>query len=307
MMPALRTMSAALKTPASPVASSVAPAIASPVTTISTVAPIASIAPSVVPSTRPPVIPAASPALWPLEAGTRVAADAGRITPHKFLARCARTARAARFAGKEHDVVLDARFAGGALCRNGFVLPFPGALPTFFAIESRLRRLDHFLMFFLLLTIFALFALVLFLFGFFFAALRLLPLGFLGKVFLGQMVLGVMCVFVSFLVKILVLFLVGLFAFFIKDRAAYVRIRFGPRLGLFMLGFNQPRRERGEFFLAKAGGFAVMRLVVRFLVMFLVVLFRACSLLLGGFGGSMSLFLPCFTPSGRFAFRFGVR
>src|SRR5208283_4406297 len=71
MMSAVRTMSVALKTPASPVAS--------PVTTIS------SIAPSVVASTRPPVIPAASTALRSLEAGTRVAANARRITPHKFF------------------------------------------------------------------------------------------------------------------------------------------------------------------------------------------------------------------------------
>jgi len=258
-------------------------------------------------STRPPVIPAASTALRSLEAGTRVAANARRITPHKFFARCARTARAARFAGKEHDVFLDARFAGGALCRNGFVLPFPGALPTFFAIESRLRRRDHFLMFFLLLTIFALFALVLFLFGFFFAGLPLLLLGFFSKLLLGKVVLGLMRFFASFLVEILGVLLVGLFAFFIKDGAAYMRIRFGPRLGLFMLGFDQPRRERGEFFLAEAGGFAVMRLGGCFLVMFLVVLFRARSLLLGGSGGSMSLFRPCFPSSGRFAFRFGVR
>src|SRR5208337_1782622 len=247
----------ALKTPASPVAS--------PVTTIS------SIAAPVVASTRPTVIPAASTALRPLEAGARVAADARRITPHKFLARCARTARAARFAGKKHDVFLDAHFAGGALSRNGPVPFFFGALPTFFAIESCLRRLDHFLMFFLLLTLFA---------------LAFLLLRFFGNAFLDQVVLDPLRVFASFHVKILVVLLVGIFAFFFKDRTARVRIRFGPCLGLFMLGFDQPRRKRGEFFFAKAGGSVVMRLRVGFLV----VLFRARRLLLGGFGGRVSLF-----------------
>jgi len=178
-----------------------------------------------------------------------------------------------------------------------------GAPPTFLAIEGCFSRFDHFLMFFLLLTIFALFSFVLFFLGFFFAALPRLLLGFLGKLLLGNVVLGVTRVFVSFLVKILVVFLVGPFAFFFKDRAAYVRIRFGPRLGLFMLGLHQPRRERGEFFLAEAGGSVVVRLGVSFLVVF----FRARSLLLDGFGGSGSFFPPCFTASGRFAFRFGVR
>src|SRR5208282_1487204 len=233
--------------------------VASPVTTIS------SIAAPVVASTRPTVIPAASTALRPLEAGARVAADARRITPHKFLARCARTARAARFAGKKHDVFLDAHFAGGALSRNGPVPFFFGALPTFFAIESCLRRLDHFLMFL------PLFALVLLFLGFFIAALAFLLLRFFGNAFLDQVVLDPLRVFASFHVKILVVLLVGIFAFFFKDRTARVRIRFGPCLGLFMLGFDQPRRKRGEFFFAKAGGSVVMRLRVGFLV----VLFRA--------------------------------
>jgi hypothetical protein len=99
-------MSAALETPASPVASAITP--------ISAVAAITSIASAIVASTRPAVIPAAPAALRPLEAGARVAADARRITPHKLLAGRTRTARAARFAGKKHDVFLDARFAKGA-------------------------------------------------------------------------------------------------------------------------------------------------------------------------------------------------
>jgi len=257
-------------------------------------------------STRPAVIPAASAALRPLEAGARVAADARRITPHKFLAWCARTTRAARFAGQEHDVFLAARFAGGARCRNGLVLSLLAAPPAFLAIEGCLGRFDHFLMFFLLLTIFSLFALfplVLFLLGFFFAALLLLLLGFLGKLFLGKVVLGVTRVFVSFLVKILVVFLAGPFGFLFKDRAAHVGIRIGPRLGLFMLGLDQPRRECGEFFLAQAGSSVVVRLGVSFLVVF----FRARSLLLGGFGGSGRFFRPRFTASGRLTFRFGIR
>jgi len=262
---------------------------------------------SFVASTRPPVIPGASAALRPLEAGTRVAADARRIAPHKFLAWCARIARTARFAGKEHDVFLDARFAGGARCRHGRVLYFLGALPAFFAVEGCFRRLDHFLMFFLLLTIFALFSLVLFLLGFFFAALLLFLLGFLGKLLLGKVVLGVTRVFVSFLVKILVVFLVGLFAFFFKDRATRLGIRRGPCVALLVLGFDQPRRERGEFFLAEAGGFAEMRFGVLFFAMFFAALFRARSLLLGGFGGSGGFFCPGFTASGRLSFRFGVR
>jgi len=50
-----------------------------------------------------------------------------------------------------------------------------------------------------------------------------------------------------------------------------------------------------------------MRFSVLFFVMFLVVFFLARSLLLDGFGGSARFFRPCFTPRGRFAFRFGVR
>jgi len=46
-------------------------------------------------------------------------------------------------------------------------------------------------------------------------------------------------------VKILVVFLVGPFAFFFKDRAAYVRIRFGPRLGLSCLA-STSREESAE-------------------------------------------------------------
>jgi len=161
-------------------------------------------------------------------------------------------------------------------------------------------------MFFLLLTILSLFArfsFVLFLLGFFFAALLLFPLGFLDKFLFGKVVLSVVRVLVSFLV---VLF-VGPFAFFFKDRAAHVRIRFGSRLRLFMLGFDQPRGECGEFFLAEAGSSVVVPLGVGILVMFFVVFFRARSLLLDGSGGSGSFFCPCFTPCGRFAFRFGVR
>jgi len=93
-------------------------------------------------------------------------------------------------------------------------------------------------MFFLLLTILALFALVLFFLGFFFAVLVLFPFGFLGKLFLGKVVLGLMCVFASFLVKILVVFLVGSFAFFFKDGATRVRIRVGSCVALFMLGLD---------------------------------------------------------------------
>ena len=178
---------------------------------------------------------------------------------------------------------------------------------AFLAIEGCFGRLDHFLMFFLLLTIFSLFPLVLFLLGFFFAALLLFLLGFLGKLFLGKVVLGVTRVFVSFLVNILVVLLVGSFAFFFKDRAAHVGIRFGPRMGLFMLGLDQPRREFREFFLAETGGSVAVRLAVNFLAMFLVTFFRARRLLLDGFGGSGSFFRPCFTASGRLAFRFGVR
>jgi len=272
----VRSMSAALKTPASPVAS--------PITAVTT------IAASVVAATRPPVIPAAPAALRPLEAGARVATDARRIAARKFLARCAGIARATRFAGKEDDVFLAARFA---LSRTGLVLSPLGAPFAFLAIEGCFSRFDDLLMFFLL------FSLVLFLLGFFFAALPLLLLGFLGKLLLGKVVLGVTRVFVSFLAVLLV----GPFAFFLKDRAAHVRIRLGSRLGLFMLGFDQPRRERGEFFLAEAGDSVVMRLGVSFLVMS----FRWCSLLLGGFGGSRSLFRPRFTASDRLTFRFGVR
>jgi hypothetical protein len=162
-------------------------------------------------------------------------------------------------------------------------------------------------MFFLFLTIFSLFPLVLFLLRFFFAALLLFLLGILGKLFLGKVVLGVTRVFVRFLVKILVVLLVGPFAFFFKDRATYVGIRFGPRLGLFMLGLDQPRREFREFFLAETGGAVAVRLGVSFLVMFLVAFFRARRLLLRGFGGSGSFFRPCVTASGCFAFRLGVR
>lgn len=111
-----------------------------------------------------------------------------------------------------------------------------------FAIESRLRRFDYFLMFFFL-TVFAIFLrfpFVLFLLGFLFALFRLVMLGFFGKLFLGQVIFGVMRFFVGIFVKSLMQVAMPPVRFLVEYRAAHVRIRLGSRLRLFVFGFDQP-------------------------------------------------------------------
>jgi len=98
-------------------------------------------------------------------------------------------------------------------------------------------------MLFLFLTIFSIFLrfpFVLFFLGFLFALFGLVMLGFFGKLFLGQVIFGIMRFFVSILVKSLMQAPVPPISFFVEYRAAHVRIRLGSCLGLFMFGFNQP-------------------------------------------------------------------
>lgn len=288
----------------------------SPAATIaSTITPVSSITAPVVAPAWSPVIPAASPALWPLETRARIASDTRRITPNELFGRCVRVARTARFARQQHDVLFDDRLAGSHFRRGGFV-PFRLAgLANLFAIECRLRRFDYFLMFFLLLTVFFLtvfaiflrFPLVLLFLGFLFAVL-LFMLGFFDKLFLAQVVLGVVHSFASTLVKRLMKVAVPPVSFIIEYRAAHVGIRLGSRLGFFVLCFHQSRRKRGKFFLAEAGSLAVMRFGLNFLVLFFVALFRARRILLRSFRRSRCcLCWLSFAAAGRFAFRFSVR
>ena len=209
---------------------------------------ISTISTPVVPPARSTVISAASTAHRPLKARTRIASDARRITPYELFRRCVRVARSPRFARQQYDVFLGYRFAGCTLRRGGLVTFFLAGFSNLLAIKRRFRRFDYFLMLFLLLTIFFLtifaillrFPFVLFFLGFFLAAFGFVMLSLFGKFFLGQVFFGIVRFFVRIFMKSLMQVAVPPISFIIEDRAAHVRIRFRPRLRLFMLGFHQP-------------------------------------------------------------------
>ena len=110
------------------------------------------------------------------------------------------------------------------------------------------------------------------------------------------------------------MFLVELFTFLFIERAARMRIRLRPCVGLLMLGLNQPRSQRGDVFFAEAGGSVAVRLdmrcffmfFVQFIVQFIVRFFSTRSRLFGGFRYA-SFLVDYFTACSCFALRFCVR
>jgi hypothetical protein len=191
----------------------------------------------------------ASAALWALEAGTRIDANAGKI-----FAWRAGIARTAGLTGQKHGVIFHDCFDSGAVrrhsSRNGFRR---NVLDGFIVCEVCALGFGHLLAVFCRVVFFACFAMM-----------------FRGAGFRGKL-----C-FVSFLFRVLAVFTLFLFFFgfffvvtvflalcnfvrfvegfgfvLIEIRATDESVGFGARLSFFVLGFDKARGERDCLFIAE--------------------------------------------------------
>jgi len=254
VVPAMRAVSAApLEASAAAISTTIRAAFA---TTVTVAAAMGTIGPAIrasAASAKTSAITAAvaSAALWALEAGTWIGADAGEI-----FARRVRIARAAGFAGQQHGVIFHNRFHRRAVCGSsrhgfrgnvfdGFVVSEVGALGF-----SQLRAI------FLSVGFLACFALMFLMAGF---RGELCFVGFLFRVFAVFAFFTLILLFFGFSFVVAVFLALGNFMRFVegfgfvlvKIRATDKRVGFGARLRLFVLRLHQASGERDRLFIAE--------------------------------------------------------